>query len=1341
MISNKILDCCRGVADAAFGGYRRVADAAFGGYRRVAGAAFVGCRRVADAALGCRAGAILAVVCCCVAFYCRGEHGAVKSFASIGFQGEVRVVNCFAQDATGMIWIGTNHGLYSYDGYSTCQHSVSHDTDTSSQINSMTIVGDTIFIGADCGLLAYDIARDAFCESHSTTPTDIRALAVHGGTLLIGSLNGFYEYDLRSHTVTERKAGLSNRTIYSILDIEGDGIYVGTYNGLNKFQLHNKEFRQIEMPSPNVKKNTFVNSMLFDSRRGCVWVGTEGSLYKMDMVTHHFTRIEGFGNNSIKSLALDDRNGDVMVGTDNGLYIYNEWGIVRYSHNSRINSSLLNNIVWSVFVDRDHNLWAGTDYNISMSQQSDNDIITIPELTGKEDGNVFYAIARDSRGLLWLGGANGIIKYDGSAARTEWYTMDNQRHTLPHNRIRAIYCDRENELWIAGDGSVNRYDYGTGQFSRYHIVSSDRRYNANWAYSIFEDNSGNMWVGSFLGGVFVVSRDKLMASDGEVTADRHISFGEANNFVNQMIPSAGGGAWVLLYKGGGLYRIDGKAYGLRKIDVVKDMGGEPSNIIATDNGQLWCATDEAIAVYDAPTCRYLRKFSVSRYANCTVTAMKQVGDKVWLATNTGVWTVDMATFKPERLNIPNHPFYSIGYDEKAAKVVLGGLDEIVAVSLGDITAEQPEPDIFVTAVHVNDKLFAPDGQSVRSISRINLGHDENHITISVSDFNYSTDNKTQFAYRIDGLGDKWVTLPVNSNRITCANLVPGNYTVHIKAIGSDGELSEKERSIVIAIAPPWYASTPAHIVYALLLVALVLWVINFFRVKNRLRIARIEKEKTVEQIALKSELFANISHELKTPLSLIIGPIGRLIADVKEPAVAKQLNMAYENALKMNTLIHKVLDTKRIDADTETLMILSQVDIVHFCSNIVQTFEAAYGQKHFLFTSGVETIYMDIDVVKMESVINNIISNACKYSGENATIAVAMERQEDNVVIRISDDGIGIAEADIPFIFQRLYQSPRTKGVKEGTGIGLYIAKKFVELHEGKIAVTSLPGSGTTFTIVLPIKGGEAVGNESDEGSKVAKNGTILIVEDNDAIRRFLTDTLGDEYNCLLAANGRAGLAVCGSVVPDLMIIDYMMPVMDGMEMCRRIKENRALACVPIIILTAKDDPDLELRSAELGVDCFMPKPFNVQVLTSRVRQLLGNKDLLRSRLRMEEITEVKEPEVESSDERLLADAVKLIEDHIADTELSVNYLSEKLGISPKQLYRKLKQHLGVTPVDFIRQVRMKKAAMLIQQNKFTISEIMYMVGFSSSSYFAKCFQAHFGKTPRQYAEESRKEE
>ncbi|MGN0207060.1 MAG: two-component regulator propeller domain-containing protein, partial [Muribaculaceae bacterium] len=696
----------------------------------------------------------------------------MKKFESIGFDGEARVVNCFAQDSTGMIWIGTNHGLYSYDGYSTYPHNTA-DAYTRSHINSMTIVGDTIFIGADCGLLAYDISRDAYCERIDSSPGNIRALAKQENNLLIGTLNGFFIMSLSSHEISEHSNGLSNNTVYSILNIDGEGLYVGTYNGLNKYMQHNNEFRKIEMPGNYEKKNTFVNSMLFDPERGCVWVGTEGSLYTMDLVTHHFTRIDGFGNNSIKSLALDDRNGDVIVGTDNGLYIYSQGKIVRYSHNSRISFTLLNNIVWSVFVDKDHNLWAGTDYNISMSSESGNNTISIAELTGMEDGNVIYAIGRDTRGLLWMGGANGIIRYNGNAEQSVWYTMDNPQHPLQHNRIREIYCDRENELWIVGDGGVNRYDYTTGQFCRYNILSSDRRYNTNWAYSIFEDAKGNLWVGSFLGGVFVINRKKLLESNGEAQADRHISFGDSQNFVNKMIPASDGGAWVLLYNDGGLYHIDETGRKYQKIEVEKDMGYQPSSIITTDNGLLWCANEDVVCVYNAATQKCMKKLKVSKYTTNIVYTMEQVADRVWLATNTGVWTINTNSFITERLNVPNHPYYSISYDKDKGTIALGGVDEIVMLNLSDISGKSVESDIYITAVMVNDKLYSTEENSVRALKRINLGHDENHIIINVSDFNYSTDRKTQFAYCIEELGGKWVTLPINGNRISCSNLVPG----------------------------------------------------------------------------------------------------------------------------------------------------------------------------------------------------------------------------------------------------------------------------------------------------------------------------------------------------------------------------------------------------------------------------------------------------------------------------------------------------------------------------------------------------------------------------------------
>ena len=1269
------------------------------------------------------------------------QRSVMKKFSSIGFDGQVCVVNCFTQDSMRMIWIGTNHGLYSYDGYNTYHHYNHDDPGTLSQINCMLSVGDSIIVGSDNGLMIFDIRRNAFVDVSGKYPTDIRALTIRKGSLWIGSLNGLYELELSTRTLRRVSDGLGNNTVYSILNIEEDGMYIGTYNGLYKYINHEKRFRQIPIPVTHSKSNIFVNSMLFDPKRNCVWIGTEGNLYKMNIFNHGITCVDGFGNNSIKSLALD-RDNAVIIGTDNGLYTYDSSSIVRYSHDSRINSTISNNIVWSVFIDANNNLWVGTDYNISVSYCSRINTIPISEITKRGDGNIFYSILKDSHGLMWLGGTNGIIQYDSTNNSTQWYTMDSPTHKLPHNRIRDIYQDCGGDLWIATDGSINRYDYEGKKFLRYNIISANRRFNANWAYNIFEDQRHNVWVGSFLGGVFVTNRDRLLSGARDVVADHHISFGDTKNFVNQMIPASDGGAWVLLYKGGGLYKIDGNTFKAKRLNVEKTVGETPSLILTDNLSRLWCACKDKIAIFTSEgDC--VKNFKISEYSSCDIISMRQVKDKVWLSTVEGVWVIDKTSFKTERLNIARRTFYCIYYDETSNKVILGGPDEITEVNPDSVVGCRNEADIQITAIYVNDAPYSPKGCGVTFANRIDLGHDQNHIIVRVSDFNYSTDNKSQFIYNIKELGDDWMSVPVNSNQISYANLTHGTYTLRVKSLNIDGKPSAKECSITISIAPPWYDSTTAHIIYALCMLGLVTWTINFFRVKNRLRIARIEKEKTVEQIALKTELFTNISHELKTPLSMIIAPIGKLLSEINDTQVSKSLNMAYENALKMNALIHKVLDAKRIDADTETLMILSQVDMVAFCKNIVDTFETAYQQKHFVFNSATDSIFMDIDVVKVESIINNLISNACKYSGNGATIAIAIDKIDDKAIIKVSDDGIGIAKEDIPFIFQRLYQSSKAKGVREGTGIGLYLAKKFVELHDGSISVSSNDGNGTTFTVILPIKATSRDGNSCDESlnsTESDKKGTILIVEDNSAIRQFLTDTLGNEYKCITAENGKAGLAVCGSVIPDLMIIDYMMPLMNGIDMCRKIKQNPALACVPIIILTAKDDSDIELRSTELGVDCFMPKPFNVQVLTSRIRQLLGNKDRLRKKMRIEEITAVSEIEAESSDEKLIAETVKLIEDHIDDPELNVNYLCENLGIGSKQLYRKIKQHIGVSPVEFIKQVRLKKAAMLIQQNKFTISEIMYMVGFSSSSYFAKCFQAHYGMTPRQYLDEKSKQ-
>lgn len=376
--------------------------------------------------------------------------------------------------------------------------------------------------------------------------------------------------------------------------------------------------------------------------------------------------------------------------------------------------------------------------------------------------------------------------------------------------------------------------------------------------------------------------------------------------------------------------------------------------------------------------------------------------------------------------------------------------------------------------------------------------------------------------------------------------------------------------------------------------------------------------------------------------------------------------------------------------------------------------------------------------MKFESVITNLLSNACKYSREDSTVSCGVRRVDDRVQIVVSDDGVGISEADQPLVFQRMFRAPATAKVKEGTGIGLYLIKKYLQMMDGEIELYSQPGQGTSFVVTLPTKEQpDATSIVSGEGASDGRP-RILIVEDNPQISQFLADILGAQYCCLTADNGRTGLSLAASFLPDLIVTDELMPVMNGMEMARQVRKNPRLASIPIIMLTAKSDYLTESESARVGIDAFMAKPFEPDALMARIRQLLDSRASIRENVRIQAITEARPIEAESVPEKQLAQIAGIVEDNISDPDLNVSFVCEKSGIPAKQLYRLIKKHMAMSPLEYIRGVRLKKAALLLGQKRFTVAEVCYMVGFKTPSYFAKCFQEEYGVRPSEYGEQVR---
>lgn len=1289
-------------------------------------------------------------------------------FENINPGTEASVINCFLQDSLGLIWMGTDKGLFSYDGYSAQPHFTFGERNNTRVYCGITI-GDLLYLGTDNGLLVYHCRTDSYEEPGINSPPDVRALTLRNGTLWIGTLNGLYTFDLQSKALNkiDRKKykGLTHETIYAILRSQDDRIYIGTYNGLCRYLPESDCFESVSLPGDSHKSNQFVNSLLEDRVRHCIWIGTEGNLFQYLPAVNEVKQIETFHKNSVKSLALDSRK-NLLAGTDNGLYIYHESQPLQHIiHDSRNSTSLSNNIVWSIFADKEKNIWLGTDYGVSLLRfNNEFRYIPISQITSTGDGNHFYALFKDSRGKYWFGGTNGIIRSEGVSGNGQavWYKMGDKQNPLAHNRVRDIYEDREHLLWIATDGSISRYDDNTRQFIRYTIVDRTGKYNCNWAYNLYEDEYGKLWIGTYLGGIFAVDKKKLLQcrSDNYVAEyNYNTENGLSGMSVSQLVPDHDGNLWVLLYNNGGINKINTRTREITRVSIGNLSGKEYLNYLICDSsGTVWAGFSNGIMRFtsgkEKPEVASLGKFGYKE-----VLSMIEVGKDIWVSTTDGVWTVDKKTMKTRQLNVMDKVFTSLFYSREENKVYMGSVDGIVVTSPEIVRRDFLHRPIAVTAFYVNNQFFSggnrTNGESIRYLHALDLNHTENNLSFEVSDFPYALEEKNQFVYKLTNIDRDWNIVPPNTNRITYNNLTYGRYRLMISKLDADGNPLENSYTLDIRIRPPWYYTPLAKSVYLLLVISLMAWVINFFRVKNRLKFERLEKERIMEQSRSKMDFFTGISHDLKTPLSMIIAPVSKLLLEVKEQPERKQLESIQRNAMKLNSLIHQVLDFNRIDSNTSSFLILSKVEFIAFSRNLFSAFgEGVAREKEmaFSFESDLPEIYMDIDVIKFESILNNLFSNAFKYTPEKGKITLSVRGKEDpdRIKITVSDTGQGIPQQDVPYIFQRFFQSSGTAGKKEGTGVGLYLVKAYSELHGGSVQVTSQEQSGTSFIIYLPLHSEEVpapeeihpvkateVSEEKPEELTEAPEGNplILIVEDNLEIAGFLYDILHIRYRCQLAENGKTGMEYCFKLLPDLIIADIMMPVMNGLEMCRQIKKNIPTSTIPIILLTAQNDKETELESIHLNIDTFIAKPFEPDILLSRVEQLLASKQQMEAKTRMEVIATPKAIEAISLDEKFLSATTRIIEDRVDDPNLNVNALCELSGVNSKQLYRKIKQLTGLTPVEYIKSIRMKKAAMLLNQKKFTVAEVMYMVGFSNPSYFSKCFQAEFGKTPRQFME------
>lgn len=650
-------------------------------------------------------------------------------------------------------------------------------------------------------------------------------------------------------------------------------------------------------------------------------------------------------------------------------------------------------------------------------------------------------------------------------------------------------------------------------------------------------------------------------------------------------------------------------------------------------------------------------------------------------------------------------------------------------------------------------------EELDKVRKIVLDHKQNIFTVELATDNYILPSKTQYLYRLDELGDEWLSLAAGTNRITFTNLSHGSYTLSVRAINSDGFQGTDVAQLSIIVRPPFWLSWWAYLCYSLVVVV-ALWFARRLllkREREKFHIQQMEQEaaKNEEVNQMKFRFFTNISHELRTPLTLIISPLEELLVKESDEARKTVLQLMYRNARRLLALVNQLLDFRKGEMSGHQLS-LSEGDIVSYIREICNSFLLMADNKHiqFSFFSGVECFPMAFDADKVGKIVMNLLSNAFKYTPDGGRVTVMMEYiEEENewMEIKVSDTGIGIPDADKQHIFERFYQAAH-KGMEEttGNGIGLSLVHDFVQLHGGSVEVFDNIGAGTVFVVRLPVRHVDVAAvlpeplvvlPESEKTTEAMAEQTsrkefplLLVVDDNADFRMFMQHSLELQYRVKLASDGEEAWNMMQDELPDLVISDVMMPVMDGIELCRRIKADKRTAYIPVILLTARQAVEATVKGLEIGADDYVIKPFNMMVLVLRIRKLIEQSRYRHATHAVIDPTP-SDIVITSLDEKLIEKAIKYVEDNISRSNFSVEELSRGLGMSRVHLYKKLLQITGKTPIEFIRVIRLKRAAQLLRESQLHVSEVAYEVGFNSPRYFSRYFKEEFGMLPSEYQE------
>lgn len=1281
-------------------------------------------------------------------------------------------VRAIMQDRYGFMWLGTDDGLNRYDGTTIKVYNL-NPKGTDDYISSLYDTTDNIWVGTENGVYVFDYETESFEPFKALTVQgdSIKSNVNHiaedrDGNLWFSTVGqGIFKYNVSKHHLKRYEFKDANGLMASVLvDSENQIWAVTNWGSPAVSKLNKAENKFVPFPITYEAKQYDSNSlvMLEDSEHA-LWLGTwECGLQKIDRYTGRATTYlhpsKGKGTTHIHSL-VEYAPHQLLIGSDDGLLLFNT---LTYEHKlfteDETNSySLSNRFVYPIVKDREGGTWVGTYYggvNYLSPNAGQFESFAHSRFFNSVNGTIIGRFCEDSYGHIWIASDNGgLSRFFPKNKQFAHYMPDKHKNSLSYHNVHAL-CMDDDDLWIGTyTGGVNVLNTKTGAFRVYNSKGGDlTTIDGTSSYAIFRDREKRVWVTSMTG-INMYNREE----------DNFIRIKDLGALTIDIDQDADGNIWFST-QGKGLFRynpdkktwknyVHSKANG----ELVSD---EVNCVLIDDNGNMWVGTKNGLCKYNSGEDRFEEiPLDIPSHNICGIVEDQHM---LWLTTTKGL--VRYASGENCQVFMRSDGLQSEQFLPNAVlkasdgKIYVGSVNGFNSFYSYQIKTNKVLPPVVITGLEIfNKEIRIGDKKLPKALNQtteLDLSYKDHVFSLLYASLSYCTPEKNQYAYKLEGFDKDWNYVG-SQNKATYTNLHPGTYVFKVKATNNDGIWNNQEASLNITIHPPFYWNTASKILYFILICIVLLLLIRFLlrrtEKKHITEINQLNVSKEREVHEAKIKFFTMIAHEIRTPVSLIIGPLEKIMkSSIPMPAVLwNNLNIIDRNSQRLLFLVNQLLDFRKVEQEG--------IDIKYASHNIRQLLQAVCERfEPFITHHGahLEVEYPDADFTAMvdgeaiTKLISNLLTNASKYTKDKVILSCVVHPEQNTFVVKVTDNGTGISEEDRKKIFKPFYQAMDNK---PGTGIGLSIVKSIVESHNGCIDVESEINKGSSFIVTLPI---EQIGATAKDGGTDVFNPAIpedllseslsvvssknkplmLIVDDNEEMLNFLSSSFSAQYSVLTAGDGVEALEELRKHEVTLIVSDWMMPRMDGVEFCKTLRADQAISHIPFILLTAKTDADSKIEGMDCGADAYIEKPFSIQYLEACIKNLLDLRRLLRQKFSKMPLVPLNSIARNSVDNKFLTRINEIIEQKFSDSELTVDFLAEQLGISRSGLFSKIKTLADVTPNELIQIVRLKKAASLLAENKYRINEVCYMVGFNNPSYFAKCFQRQFGIKPGEFA-------